>query len=155
MNRLTVTNRNRAEAITIGLAIVVLLSASAAPAGAATYYNVDCYCAPTADAKELPDLSADQDHLNYSAETGCICGENYTLGKLGTKEFRFRCKHDNARELPVYQNAFDRDKPTTCTVSGTPSIPYSNDEYGTMSCTNWSTLSTDTINLQTVCTARQ
>lgn len=128
------------------LAVSLLLATFAAPVHAGTYRNVDCDCDPVTEGREIPKID-DESHYSFDAKHGCICSESYTFYTLETKEFRFRCKHtDTAWPIPFYQNVFDRDKPMTCTIS------YEALSYGSVSCTNWSTLSKDTVKLQTLCT---
>lgn len=127
----------------LGLLAILSLAAWSAPAGAATFHNVDCSCDPATDTRPI--------HLidNGLARTvrGCACQEEYTLGKFETKEFRFRCKSPNAVSLPsLYPLIGAKNTSTTCTIPF-PGVG----SYTSQSCTNWSPLSTDTIELGTIC----
>lgn len=126
------------------VAAVLLLGAGVLTARAEIYLNVDCYCDPKNNAASIPGP-------DEKTVVGCICSESYTLPKLGTKDFRFHCKNANANVLPQYEVVADRDKPTTCTIEVEAAFAH---DYVSKSCTNWSALSTDTVKLQTVCTAR-
>ena len=124
--------------------VYVLMSLGASPARAEVWMNVDCNCDPKTQSVSVSGLLADG-----STVFGCPCLQYHTLGRLASMEFRFRCKHPNAS--PEHDTWFarvtQRDKPTTCTSVF--------DTYGTdylsKSCTNWSTLSTDTVGLGIIC----
>ena len=85
------TRSNDATSATAARGIIVvfallLLALTSATGMASTYKNVDCYCDPTSQVDGTTSFG-----LDYGA-----CEQDYTLGQLATKEFRFRCKSDNA-----------------------------------------------------------
>lgn len=139
--------RDWRQAVTAGAVTAALFCAAwLAPLRAATYLDVDCSCDPKTQSNWVNGLEDDDGNTAY----GCICGQSYTLGKLATKEFRFHCRHENANPEAGFVSVADRDKPTTCTIDvilpGTKTI--------SKSCTNWSTLSTDSVKLDTLCVAK-
>lgn len=116
---------------------LLLLALTSATGMASTYKNVDCYCDPASQVD-----GTDARGTNY-----CVCEQDYTLGKLATKEFRFRCKSDNSGGiLAAYIDGLRSS--TTCTIGWTELI-----DYISKSCTNWSMTHTDTIQLKTQCSA--
>jgi len=133
----------------LGLLAALSLAAFAAPAQGGTYLNVDCYCNPKTEGNTLkwPD---------GSTHYGCVCIQNYTLGKSSTKEFRFRCKSANAWNLGQDERVADLDGATTCTspIDLEKANAFGVD-YGAQSCTNWSSLSTDTLTLQVFCPLKE
>ena len=94
----------------LGLLAALSLAAFAAPAQGGTYLNVDCYCNPQTEWNTIkwPD---------GSERYGCVCIQNYTLGKSSTKEFRIQCKSENADSSELYFQVANQDGPTTCTAS--------------------------------------
>lgn len=151
MKETHVPNRSRCRALALCLSALLLWGASAASVRAETYHNFDCHCNPETESAAVPYIDPEYKYLNWTVKTGCICEESFTLPKSGTKEFRFRCKSDAAYPIPSFQAVFDRDKPTTCTDRfwGLESVT----NYTSLSCTNWSSLSTDQVKLQMVCTS--
>ena len=127
-------NANVANGIIVGFALL-FLALSSAPVMATTYKNVDCYCDPASQVDGSNQLG-----INY-----CACEQDYTLGELATKEFRFRCKNANASMygMDVYIDGLR--SATTCTISLTVT------DYISKSCTNWSLTHTDTVELKTHC----
>ena len=107
------------------------------PAKAATYVAYNCGCDP-----------------NASSGTGivephqCKCDNDYTLGKLGTKEFRVSCTNGNAVAVRTELCVTGRGKNTTCTIE---LDGWTSDV--SKSCTNWSLLNTDTVTVTTYCNA--
>jgi len=116
---------------------VLLLALTSATGMASTYTNVDCYCDPASQVN-----GTDAGGNNY-----CSCEQDYTLGKLATKEFRFRCKSDNSGDMDASIGGLRSS--TTCTMGWTQFI-----DYISKSCTNWSMTHSDTIQLTTHCSLK-
>ena len=131
------TSAKAASGITVIFALL-LVALTSATAMASTYYNVDCYCDPATQVD-----GTDAGGNNY-----CVCEQDYTLGKLATKEFRFRCKSDNSWPNYMEVNIDGLRAETTCTISVEVT------DYISKSCTNWSMTHTDTIQLKTQCSLK-
>ena len=119
--------------IATSLLAAAALCVSMQPAAAASYEEYHCKCLPPKD-------------------ESCSCSFSHTLGALATKEFRGYCdKLDDDHDFPGI-SVSNRDKNTTCTIPLGIMPRFNSHQYGSISCTNWSLFSKDSVSIKVVCT---
>ena len=99
-------------------------------------------------------LFIDSTYRNYwcdcslDGESSCSCEYKYHLGKSATKEFRGYCIGEEAN-TPIMISFSGKNKSTTCTGG----IKWG--DYFSKSCTNWSPVSGDHMNITVQCSSKK
>ena len=88
-------------------------------------------------------------HCTAAAGESCSCSFSYTLGKLGTKEFRGYCDAMSPDSVFPVLDVHNLNTGNTCTIQATDA--FASPPYRSRSCTNWSLTKTDSINVETIC----